>query len=628
MVQLILRLTAFVVFACSAYAATSITPAILVERAQQQMNKNPEAAKANAEAALQRLIQNPDSDLAIRAHLILCNYYSDRDYKAREQHSAAAMALLGSAKRPSLRAGVLTCQGETAEGLGDLETARLRYEAAVAIATKAADNEMLAAALADRGFMRGVHGDYSASLADLRRAQTLYEQLGRSADVATTIHNLAIIYTDMGDHSEAVELFETALNMQRVGGLVSDQANTLTNLGRSYLLLGKIEAARRAFSESLLLSRRFGLALNEAYGLRGLAGVATLQHDPNLALRLLDQAVKLQGVSDVLLQARIQYVRGEALEELEQFKESESELQKALAIFKRNQSALELANTFDLLAKVNAELGNWRGAYNYQRLAQGHFTQILREQLDHRFALLRFQYDTATTEKENQLLTQENAANSLVLKQQHRADQFKSGVISLSALLLMALIALVLYLRRSSTHMRALAMTDELTGVPNRRAVLERLDQLLRDSIEPTSILVIDIDYFKTINDRFGHPIGDQTLRTLAAQLQIAAHPAFFGRLGGEEFAVVMANSRLAEARAMAEHLREATTRVDLHNFIGARHITVSIGVATSISGDESITSMLSRADSALYVAKGSGRNCVRVDPWVSSNTTASGIRR
>jgi len=621
LVQLLLRLIVLAAFCLRAGAATPITPSVLIERAQQQMNKNPEAAKANAEAALQRLIQDPDADLAIRAHLILCNYYSDRDYKAREQQSAAAMALLGNAKRPGLRAGVLTCQGETAEGLGDLETARARYEAAVVIATKNADNEMLAGAVADRGFMRGVHGDYPGSLTDLRHAQTLYEQLGRPADVATTIHNIAIIYTGMGDHQEAVELFETALNMQRVAGLMSDQANTLTNLGRSYLLLGKAEVARRAFSESLVLSRQFGLALNEAYGLRGLAGVATMQHDPKLALGLLDQAVKLQGSSDVLLRARILYVRGEALEQLERFKESESELLQALEIFKRNQSAQELAKTFDLLAMVSAELGNWRGAYDYQRLAQGHFTQILREQLDHRFALLRFQYDTATTEKENQLLTQENAANLLVLKQQHRVAQFKTGVISLSALLLMALIGLVLYLRRSGHRMRALAMTDELTGVPNRRAVLERLDQLLRDSIEPTSILVIDIDYFKTINDRFGHPIGDETLKMVAAQLRVAAHPALFGRLGGEEFAVVLANSRLAEARAVAEHLREATTRVDLHNFIGARHITVSIGVATSINGNESITSMLSRADSALYAAKGSGRNCVRVDSLVSLNT-------
>jgi diguanylate cyclase (GGDEF)-like protein len=153
--------------------------------------------------------------------------------------------------------------------------------------------------------------------------------------------------------------------------------------------------------------------------------------------------------------------------------------------------------------------------------------------------------------------------------------------------------------------------------------VLALLAQLLRRSHTPTSILIMDIDHFKSINDRHGHLIGDETLRAITANLREAvAEPGLFGRLGGEEFAAVLPATDLEQAITIAERLRERVMRIDLSRWLGDRRITVSIGVATSVPTRDSISVMLRRADAALYAAKDAGRNCVRTHAAAEEQST------
>jgi diguanylate cyclase (GGDEF)-like protein len=124
----------------------------------------------------------------------------------------------------------------------------------------------------------------------------------------------------------------------------------------------------------------------------------------------------------------------------------------------------------------------------------------------------------------------------------------------------------------------------------------------------------MDIDYFKAINDQRGHPVGDEVLKVVADQVRAAVRePAFFGRLGGEEFLITLPDVTLEAAHAVAEHLRAQVMAVDTGRwFPDRRIITASIGVTASTPTVDTTGSTLKRADIALYAAKRAGRNCVR----------------
>ena len=153
-----------------------------------------------------------------------------------------------------------------------------------------------------------------------------------------------------------------------------------------------------------------------------------------------------------------------------------------------------------------------------------------------------------------------------------------------------------------------LAATDELTGVASRRAFLTVFDQYSASG-EHLAVALFDIDHFKQVNDRYGHPVGDEVLRRIAALAEGCIRDRdLVGRLGGEEFAVLMPGASLDQAVAVGERLRRACQDAEHPHGIS---VTISLGVAAGEGRDASF--LLREADAALYRAKFEGRNCLRL---------------
>lgn len=165
---------------------------------------------------------------------------------------------------------------------------------------------------------------------------------------------------------------------------------------------------------------------------------------------------------------------------------------------------------------------------------------------------------------------------------------------------------------RSDLAIMLLAMTDSLTQIPNRRALMERAEQLLsRRSGAPLALLMIDVDHFKFVNDRHGHPAGDAVLRQVAASLSERLRGQdTLGRYGGEEFCVVAPDTNMAGALHLGESLRAAIAATSFA--IEGLSVTVSIGISSCTENTtRSLRDVLDEADAALYTAKHSGRNKV-----------------
>jgi len=160
------------------------------------------------------------------------------------------------------------------------------------------------------------------------------------------------------------------------------------------------------------------------------------------------------------------------------------------------------------------------------------------------------------------------------------------------------------------------ATLDPLTGLSNRRHFIDmgaRLIARARRDLKPTCSLYVDIDHFKSINDRFGHHAGDEALVHMVQCCLNQLRPGdLFGRIGGEEFGVLLPNCNLSQARRVAERLRIGVERAPLQEGIA---FTISLGLA-QLGGDaDDLENMLDRADAALLRAKRSGRNRVEVAP-------------
>ena len=168
-------------------------------------------------------------------------------------------------------------------------------------------------------------------------------------------------------------------------------------------------------------------------------------------------------------------------------------------------------------------------------------------------------------------------------------------------------------LERAREQMRHYAEHDDLTGLWNHRIIIERLrGEVARSRREgvPLSLILVDLDHFKQVNDTFGHPSGDLTLKEISAVFQRSVRSYdWVGRYGGEEFLLILPGSNLASARIRAEHLRMAVQVAHIPGNKAAIKVTASFGVASGFPSD--YESLLHAADMALYRAKDNGRNCV-----------------
>jgi diguanylate cyclase len=171
-----------------------------------------------------------------------------------------------------------------------------------------------------------------------------------------------------------------------------------------------------------------------------------------------------------------------------------------------------------------------------------------------------------------------------------------------------------LALKEAYQRIEELAELDELTGSYNRRSIMQTLREEMERSViskAPCSLALIDLDFFKRINDRFGHPIGDEALRTFAITLFANIRSIDrLGRYGGEEFLLLLPGTNGEEALKLLDRLRLIVADIDWDSIAEGVMVTMSAGVV-ALQRDETADSVLARADAALYRAKEQGRNRV-----------------
>ncbi|MBX3710767.1 MAG: GGDEF domain-containing protein [Lysobacter sp.] len=588
----------------------------LLSRAESVQLKNPQQALALAQRAVEVADRAGARGLVRRSQAAVCEATVDIDPQAAlpladdgEQASRAAGDMAGVAR-------FLGCRGYALERLGKPHEAALVHEGAVSAAERASDRASLADALALRGESRHYHGRYDEAIADLNRAYALNLDLGRKDGQHYALNAIANVYSDgnVAEFDKAIAYYRQLLRDNEAAGLRSEVATALFNIASANVQKGRLDEALPDFRRAMAIDLELGNPAGVAESERSIGVVLARQGRADEALPLMDSALaRFDAAGDEESAARVRISRARALHALGRGREALADLVVAERHFLERHNPRLLAQVYEAQAAIHAGAGDWRRAYEAlgaYRKAQEALEARAREEQGSR---LRVQFDTAKKEQENRELLIENALRGEALRNAERVRSLQRLTILLGAALVVLLAAMAVLQVRRGRHLRRLAMTDELTGVPNRRGILERLERevaALRDG-RALAVIAFDVDHFKRINDVHGHQGGDRVLESIADVVARHLPPAGrLGRMGGEEFLIVLPACGAAAASALAEDLRARVAGARFDGFDAEARVTISLGVSEGAPGDD-IEALLRRADAALYRAKGEGRDRV-----------------
>jgi diguanylate cyclase (GGDEF)-like protein len=515
----------------------------------------------------------------------------------------------------SSSASFIGCKGFALELQGKPGEAAVVYEAAVAAAEIGKNKEILADTLAMRGENRHYHGRFDDAIADLNRSYALSLESGNKGGQRYALNAIANVYSDehVGEFDKAIAYYRQLLKDDEAAGLKSGIATARFNIGSAMEMKGELDAALSEYRRALEIDTALNDAASIAEEERSIGALLVKQGKGAEALPWIERALAHYiAVDDIESTARARLARAKALRVLERPREAIEDLVFAERHFRKQNNPRYLAQVYDALAAAHADVGEWRMAYEASmayREVQAKLDASAREEQSSR---LRVQFDSARKEHENRALLIENAHRGEALRNIERV-RFLQRVTIIFGMTFLALMAAMAWQEvRKGRRMRALAMTDDLTDLPNRRHILEFLERELRTGqadATPLGVIAFDVDHFKRINDTHGHHGGDRVLRAIA---EIACRhipdDAKMGRMGGEEFLVVVPAAKAEAVWEIAEALRTAISATGFEGRREGDRVTISLGVSEGGPEDD-VETLLKRADAALYQAKREGRD-------------------
>ncbi len=388
--------------------------------------------------------------------------------------------------------------------------------------------------------------DNDAAIGLLKEARSRFAALGEDSMVVSIDDNLARLYIEQGHPEQAVDLARKAYAIDRATGRELYAVLARANVARALSALKRHDEAQKEIAEDVAEARERKLTSTLPDLLDTQSRIAEAAGDLKLALKSLRESTDL------------------------------------------DQNAPKQAGATSI------------------------------SELESRFAAREKELQIRELEHANRVKQVElTAANAQALRHEDEISRQRLILVgAIAGLFALAVIAvlLLLLLRAQRRHGAALseqALRDPLTGVDNRRALFAYLHELLAGAAEAHALLLVDLDHFKRINDCHGHPAGDAVLVDVAQRLRVTLDGrGRLARLGGEEFAVVLAGAGRDTALDLAAELRDAVAGTSVPDVVKAGGVTASIGVAL-FDGVSSLDDWMRAVDRALYAAKARGRNCV-----------------
>jgi diguanylate cyclase (GGDEF)-like protein len=605
----LLAATLLIAPAARAQNAPSASPEALIAEAERLQESNPEAALALAQRGLALATATHNAALIARAHRARCwsavPAQPDSILSYAEQGLAAAARSGDAAAIARMR----ICRAYGRDHEGQVLQAIEDYDFAAREGARLHNDSIRATAQMYRGEIHYYRGDFHRALVDLTAAYDIFTKMSWKDRELYTLNAMANVYADtrVGEYDKAIEYYQQILPERVRQGNQLEIGVTYFNLGSTYESKGDLKQALSYFNRALEIDLQRNDPAEVATDKRSIGVVLNKLDRPAEALVMLDQALAYwQKDGNAERIGAVQIPRAAVLRKLGRCVEVLEELNEARDVFAASDNKRFLVRIDEENALCYASLGNYEAAYDALSSQLALQKELGDNALGEQTTRMRVQFDAEKKEQENRTLMLEKTANERVRKLQ-------LAVLLLSMVVMAGLLALAVRQIRNARRLRIVALTDELTGVPNRRhlmLVAAESFKHARGANRPLGVLAVDLNRFKQINDTFGHGVGDAVLQRVAAALQGALRDDdIVGRIGGDEFIVLLPGASSEIADDVARRIHEVIAATHFGDITADLKVDVCIGAAQISSNDGSIDDVIKRADDALYAAKSHVRN-------------------
>ncbi len=459
-------------------------------------------------------------------------------------------------------------------------------------------------------------GLYYPAIQTLTEAYQLSTEHQTQVPSAHIAGRLGEYHVELGAYREAIRYLNEWLEFATSNGNKILANRALLQLGRAYQKSNNFPSSRHYLFQALGLAEELNdsVVLSQTYlELANLSATLSLYEEVYEYLAKL--SVASQGIEELSVQLNIYIASANIYLTLKDFDSAKLMHARAVNIEGAKPTLEQKKLLLEIAAQISFADKDFEQAYLKAKESADLKDKSLKESDKVAMSALRVKFYTYFTELENQRLNKINALQKETIEIKHSQFFLMMGLAF--SMLLISILLLVIYIknRRYSNCLEKSLNTDGLTRLFSRSRIVEYLENYANDCVKydetKFSVAMLDLDHFKTINDRYGHAVGDDVLKAFALlSLKKLKTVAQLGRLGGEEFLFVFKDRDIEQSKVFLEEFRMRVLKLSsrLKSIPDEHVISVSIGLI-EVSGRHTVKSILSCADEALYRAKAQGRN-------------------
>ncbi len=508
---------------------------------------------------------------------------------AREAARLAGENAPSSLEHRKVLGRALIAQGKALLELDGYDQAIPCYISALECFNPAVDSVETAEALLGLGSGMMIMGSYPEGLQYLMRALSAFQNLKDQSGEAAVRIQLGKLYLLLGEAEKALPHLETALDLAQYLTDLKLEAPVQVYLSQAFSECGRHQSAVQAGLRGVEIYQNLGIHRGEVEALNTLGEVYFKRNEYGLALNFFQLSADVAKKFDKRLELVRAYRKiGLIHLAVGNISQSVDSLQSALTLASEINAQVELMECHQALAQAYKKAENYPQALEAYENYISVYQIVYNEEKDRRLRTLEVIHEVENARKDAEIYQLRNVALQKEIEERKKAQ----------------------------AALERLATQDPLTGIANRRYFLEiasRVIEQARRYQRPVSIVMIDVDHFKEMNDTFGHKTGDKVLIHITRCMQAALRKVdILGRYGGDEFVILLPETTQEGARRLTERLRQAIAQQSITAGGVSIPITLSIGLASNVKEPAlSLDELLQRADRALYDSKLNGRDQV-----------------